>query len=435
MQPSVTGLQQPGTPALQQPMASSLSSRPSNLSIAAAPAAVAAVQASGVAGGDAPKPPPLPPHIQALGDQIRVLKEQLKAAGMKPKDIKKYPQVAAMVAQLDQVKVQSGIDPKTNFPVGMPSVPKASPKATPSPEPPKSKPLPPDLQAYGLQLKALKNSLKAAGLSDKQIKDHPQVAALTTQLNQTMRLRAGVFPTLAKRPDHPVQMQPKKAAAPAKPSPPLPPEIQAFKKNLGSLKAGLKASGLTAQQIKGHPQVAAMSAQLDQMMRAWKASRPSIQVSPSSPYTVPGGSAVSSLQSFASAPKAPAPAIAAAPGAPIMASLPARIPAAPKASTAVAPMTISVLQGAPPAGATIQGGFAVQSTCTRTAGGFVGSSPPVQMMVGKAVGSPSPAPTIGRPVVYSSSMSISAPMPGTRMSAGGYPGPVSTAGPAAVIRR
>eukprot|EP00418_Pyrodinium_bahamense_P000117 CAMPEP_0179014856 /NCGR_PEP_ID=MMETSP0796-20121207/2477_1 /TAXON_ID=73915 /ORGANISM="Pyrodinium bahamense, Strain pbaha01" /LENGTH=505 /DNA_ID=CAMNT_0020710443 /DNA_START=29 /DNA_END=1546 /DNA_ORIENTATION=+ len=241
--------------------------------VAVAPQPGAATQPlSGMVGPAPPQPPPLPDHIKALGDQIRMLKEQLKASGMKAKDIKKHPQVEGMVVQLDRMKVQAGIDPKTNLPVGALPAPKAARKAPP-PQP-KSKPLPPDLQAYGLQLRALKDELKRAGLSEQQIKSHPQVAGLTAQLNQTMRIRAGAFPKLGKRPQPIAKAVAKQAVAPSKPSLPLPPQIQAFKNNLVSLKNALRASGLTAQQIKGHTQVVSMSATLNQMISAWKGNHP-----------------------------------------------------------------------------------------------------------------------------------------------------------------
>eukprot|EP00747_Dinoflagellata_sp_TGD_P184404 gnl/TRDRNA2_/TRDRNA2_39991_c0_seq1.p1 gnl/TRDRNA2_/TRDRNA2_39991_c0~~gnl/TRDRNA2_/TRDRNA2_39991_c0_seq1.p1 ORF type:complete len:166 (+),score=32.30 gnl/TRDRNA2_/TRDRNA2_39991_c0_seq1:47-544(+) len=125
----------------------------------------------------------MPPDIKALGDQIRALKAKLKASGLKGKEIKENREVAAMVAKLNQAKVGAGIDPNTNLPA----------EATPAKPPPKpahavapSRPLPPNLKAYGDQIRARKEQLKARGYSGNAVKQDPQVKAMVANLNKMM---------------------------------------------------------------------------------------------------------------------------------------------------------------------------------------------------------------------------------------------------------
>eukprot|EP00933_Yihiella_yeosuensis_P059513 TRINITY_DN6084_c1_g1_i1.p1 TRINITY_DN6084_c1_g1~~TRINITY_DN6084_c1_g1_i1.p1 ORF type:complete len:401 (+),score=104.80 TRINITY_DN6084_c1_g1_i1:176-1378(+) len=213
----------------------------------------------------APQPPPLPAHIQTFADQIRSTKESLKAQGLSNKQLKNHPQLAGMVAQLDQMKTAAGINPKTNFPF---SAPKVETKAPPQPQPIQpQKALPPELQGLGNQLKAIKNSLKMQGLSADQIKKHPHVAALSDQLNNAMKVRS----------------PPPMKTAPSAPQPYLPPQVRNLQNQLDGMKQSLKAAGLKGEQLAQQPQVAALQEQLNQMKKAYGVKAPPKQAAPPLP--------------------------------------------------------------------------------------------------------------------------------------------------------
>jgi len=169
--------------------------------------------------------PPLPPHIQSFKDQIKAVKDNLKSQGWKGPQLEHHPQLAAMKAQLNQMKVQAGF------------------KVTAS-----SPPLPSHIQAFSDQLGKLKSDLKAMGIKGDQLTSHPQVANMTAQLDQ-MKVQAGL-------------------KAPPKPSQPLPPHIEAIRSQLKALKQQLKASGLPERQVNQHPQVSGVKLQLDQALVA-----------------------------------------------------------------------------------------------------------------------------------------------------------------------
>ncbi|CAK0903571.1 unnamed protein product [Prorocentrum cordatum] len=59
----------------------------------------------------------LPPEIVELGDNIRDLKEQLKAQGLSNKMIKDNEMYQELAQQLDTMKIEAGFDPKTNKPL------------------------------------------------------------------------------------------------------------------------------------------------------------------------------------------------------------------------------------------------------------------------------------------------------------------------------
>lgn len=215
--------------------------------------------------------PQLPAHIEAFGDEIRNYKASLKAEGLSNKQMKAHPKLSGMVAQLDQMKSQAGIDPKTNLPfnVAVPKVEKA-PKAQPA-----SRGLPSELQGMGHQLRDLKSSLKARGLNNNQIKQNPQVANLTRTLNESMAARV---PQKSK----PAPSVGAWAASlftgtsTTRQPPTLSPEAQAYKQQLQGVKKDLKMQGIKGPQLVQHPQVRQMQSQLDQMIAGRSVGRPQI---------------------------------------------------------------------------------------------------------------------------------------------------------------
>lgn len=190
----------------------------------------------------------LPPHIQQFGDQIRQRKEMLKSQGVSNKQIKADPQVIQMIQQLDQMKAQAGLDPKTNLPWGE----KVEKKEKAPPPVSDTKPLPPDLQQYGYQIRDLKNQLKNQGYSDEQIKNNQQMQQMVNRLNNEMRNREG----------------PKQPPSPTKVNTSLPPDLQNLQRQLNELKDNLRSQGMKGDQLVNHPRVAEMQNALNQQMRA-----------------------------------------------------------------------------------------------------------------------------------------------------------------------
>jgi hypothetical protein len=189
----------------------------------------------------------LPGNVQEYGNEIRAKKADLKARGASAKQIKNNPQVASMVQQLEQMKAQAGIDPKTNLAFGTP-LPAKKPALVNNA--PAQKALPRDLQGVGLQIRDLKENLKQQGLNNQQVRNHPNVAQLTGQLNNAMRQRQpGCQPSAKQNQRN------------------LPQDLQCMRNELQGVKQQLRSQGLKGQQLVNHPQVASMQKSLDQQVR------------------------------------------------------------------------------------------------------------------------------------------------------------------------
>jgi len=120
-------------------------------------------------------------QVKALGDQIRALKEKLKAEGLSNKQINAHETVMGMVAELQKLKAQP--------PAAAPAA--ASPAAAPPAEAPAAAAAPAaggdidgQIKAVGDEIRALKEKLKGEGLSNKQINAHEEVAKLVAQLQE-----------------------------------------------------------------------------------------------------------------------------------------------------------------------------------------------------------------------------------------------------------
>eukprot|EP00933_Yihiella_yeosuensis_P042434 TRINITY_DN37002_c0_g1_i1.p1 TRINITY_DN37002_c0_g1~~TRINITY_DN37002_c0_g1_i1.p1 ORF type:complete len:788 (+),score=259.98 TRINITY_DN37002_c0_g1_i1:53-2416(+) len=105
--------------------------------------------------------------VTAVGGEIRTLKEKLKAGGMSGKDINSHPEVVALVAKLTELKAGGGAAASAPAPAaGGGAVDEAA------------------IAAVGGEIRALKEKLKASGLSGKDINDNAEVKTLVAKLSE-----------------------------------------------------------------------------------------------------------------------------------------------------------------------------------------------------------------------------------------------------------
>jgi elongation factor 1-gamma len=107
--------------------------------------------------------------VKAKGDEIRVLKDKLKAEGKKGKEIDKDPQVATLVAELQALK----------------SVAPASQKAAAAPgAAPTEGDIESQVKACGDKIRVLKERLKREGIAGQKLTENPEVMELVAELNE-----------------------------------------------------------------------------------------------------------------------------------------------------------------------------------------------------------------------------------------------------------
>lgn len=200
----------------------------------------------------APAPAPAPASagpvndaaVTAVGDEIRALKEKLKAEGLSGKKINDHPEVKAKVAQLQELKSGTAAAPAAPVPA--------------APAPAGGKVSEADVTACGDEIRKLKEKLKAEGLSGKKINDHDEVKALVAKLTE---LKAAV----AAAPAAPAPA----AAAPAAAAPAaggdLDAEIKAVGDEIRTLKEKLKGEGLSGKKINDHAEVKTLVAKLQEL--------------------------------------------------------------------------------------------------------------------------------------------------------------------------
>lgn len=130
----------------------------------------AAAPAAAAGGNDA--------AITALGDEIRVLKEKLKAEGLSGKKVNEHPEIKAKVEQLQALKAGGAPAPAQ-------ASPKASPKAAPAAAPAGGGGgVQAQIDAVGDEIRKLKEKLKGEGLSGKKVNEHPEVKEKVAKLQE-----------------------------------------------------------------------------------------------------------------------------------------------------------------------------------------------------------------------------------------------------------
>jgi len=107
--------------------------------------------------------------VQAVGDEIRTLKEKLKGEGLSGKKINEHPEVKTLVDKLVALKA------------GGPAA------AAPAPAAPASGgggSVQDQIDAVGNEIRLLKEKLKGEGLSGKKVNDHPEVKEKVAKLQE-----------------------------------------------------------------------------------------------------------------------------------------------------------------------------------------------------------------------------------------------------------
>jgi len=113
--------------------------------------------------------------VKAVGDEIRILKENLKSSGVTGKKLNDHPEIIALVAKLAALKsgaAAAGAAPKA-----------ASPKAAPKSSPEASGSVEDQIKAVGDEIRELKDKLKLSGIIGKKLNDHSEVVALVAKLS------------------------------------------------------------------------------------------------------------------------------------------------------------------------------------------------------------------------------------------------------------
>jgi len=122
--------------------------------------------------------------VKAVGDDIRILKENLKSSGVTGKKLNDHPEVVALVAKLAALKsgaAAADAAPKAASPKAAKAVsPESSPKASATVA---SGSLEDQIKAVGDDIRVLKDKLKLSGVIGKKLNDHPEVVALVAKLN------------------------------------------------------------------------------------------------------------------------------------------------------------------------------------------------------------------------------------------------------------
>jgi len=189
-------------------------------------------------------------QIQAVGDQIRTLKEKLKGEGLSGKKINDHEEVKKLVAQLQELKAQA------------PAGDAAPAPATPAPQAAANGAVgggdvEAEIKAVGDEIRVLKEKLKGEGLSGKKINDHAEVKRLVAKL-QDLKAQA---PAGGAAPAAPAAPSP--AAAPAGGD--LEAQIKAVGDEIRVLKEKLKGEGLSGKKINDHAEVKRLVAQLQDL--------------------------------------------------------------------------------------------------------------------------------------------------------------------------
>jgi len=207
---------------------------------APAPKATAAPAVSSASASD------LEAKIKKVGDDVRELKEKLKAEGLSGKKINDDPGIVAKVAELKTLKDAMAAAPAAAPAAAAPAPAAAAPAASG------------DATAVGDQIRALKEKLKGEGLSGKKINDHAEVKALVQKLTE-LKAAGGAAP----------------AAAPSAPAPAPTAngasggDVEAQVKSVGdeirTLKEKLKADGLSGKKINDHDEIKSLVAKLTEL--------------------------------------------------------------------------------------------------------------------------------------------------------------------------
>lgn len=196
------------TPA---PRVKAQAAAPAASAVRAAPAAAAAApshkaEGKGPSGkADLGKPPPkaaeapeaspavpidLEAQIKAVGDEIRALKERLKAEGLSGKKINDHEEVKTLVVKLQQLKEQPAAAPHVPERAATAEVPAASapaaagPPDAAAPDTASGEDIEAQVKSVGDDIRLLKEKLKGEGLSGKKINDHSDVKALVEKLQE-----------------------------------------------------------------------------------------------------------------------------------------------------------------------------------------------------------------------------------------------------------
>jgi len=189
----------PSSPAAKPKAAPKEAAKSPKAAPAAAPAA---------AGGDEAA-------IKAVGDEIRVLKEKLKAEGITGQKLNAHPDVTKLVAKLADLKSGGGAAPAA----AAPKSPKGSPKAAPAAAGGAADEA--AIKKVGDDIRTMKEKLKGEGLSGQKLNSHPDVTALVAKL-AALKSGGGAAPAPAKKEAAPKKAAPAKtkesvlAAAPSK---------------------------------------------------------------------------------------------------------------------------------------------------------------------------------------------------------------------------
>jgi len=179
--------------------------------------------------------------IKAVGDEIRVLKEKLKAQGLSGKKINEHPEIKILVDKLTVLKA------------GAPAPAGAAKAAAPAAAPAAAAGEVDEaaIKAVGDEIRTLKEKLKAEGLSGKKINEHAEIKQLVDKLNA---LKAGA-PTAQAAP----------AAAPAASGGDVEAQVTAIGNEIRALKEKLKAEGLSGKKINDHTEVKALVTKLQEL--------------------------------------------------------------------------------------------------------------------------------------------------------------------------
>eukprot|EP00411_Alexandrium_monilatum_P014053 CAMPEP_0175269774 /NCGR_PEP_ID=MMETSP0093-20121207/45034_1 /TAXON_ID=311494 /ORGANISM="Alexandrium monilatum, Strain CCMP3105" /LENGTH=482 /DNA_ID=CAMNT_0016564445 /DNA_START=60 /DNA_END=1508 /DNA_ORIENTATION=+ len=197
-------------------------------------------------------------QIKAVGDEIRTLKEKLKAEGLSGKKINEHAEIKTLVGKLNALKEQAN---------AAPAAPAAAPVAAAAAPAPAAggSDVEGQIKAVGDEIRALKEKLKADGLSNKQINDNEQIKTLVAQL-QDLKSKLPADGAAASAPAvAPAPAAAAPAAAPAGGN--LEAQIKAVGDEIRELKAKLKAGGLSGKKVDQDENVKKLVAQLQELKK------------------------------------------------------------------------------------------------------------------------------------------------------------------------
>lgn len=214
--------------------------------------------------------------ITALGNEIRILKDKLKAQGLKGKEVDKNEEVAAKVAELKELKARQDAAGGAAAPAPKAA---ASPKAAAAPAPKAAgggtrEEVEGEIKALGDRIRAAKEKMQAEGKSGKEINASPQIAELIRELQVLKKKLEGITGDVSPRaaamkasPKAPPKASPKAAPAAAPAGGDVEAQIKALGDEIRELKAKLKAEGLTGKKVDNHDQVKEKVAQLQELKK------------------------------------------------------------------------------------------------------------------------------------------------------------------------